>query len=145
MRFAARDVTLATLRRLGTILIAFLAASGSARADGDVTTVQVPPLVVPPPQTSRVPDASLRAVKDRVVRLELEGAPAVEGRLLGFEDAWVTIARSVTNEVVSVPREHVLRLVIVDSSAAPVTPASALLNSAQATAPERIRIVGLGF
>jgi hypothetical protein len=60
-----------------------------------------------------VPDASLRAVKERVVRLELDGAPAVEGRLIEFEAATVTLAVSDTDEVISVPRDQLQRLVLI--------------------------------
>ncbi len=76
-----------------------------------------------------VPDASLRAMTGSVVELEVEGQPAVEGRLVGFEDAWVTVARADDNEVVSLPRERVVKLRAVD---APVE-------------PPRQRIVGLHF
>jgi hypothetical protein len=73
-----------------------------------------------------VPDASLRAMTGNVVRLEVEGQPEVEGRLVGFEEHWVTVARSGNDEVVSVPREKVARLLAVE-------------------APARERIVGVHF
>jgi hypothetical protein len=73
-----------------------------------------------------VPDASLRAMTGSEVRLEVEGQPEVEGRLLRFEDHWVTVARSGSDEVVSVPREKLARLVAVE-------------------APERERIIGVHF
>ena len=67
---------------------------------------------------SPLADAGLRAVKDRVVRLELaDGAPAVQGRLLAFEDASITVALASTNEVVSVPRGKVVRVIAVEPSA----------------------------
>lgn len=62
-----------------------------------------------------VPDATLRAVKDRVVRLELDdGGAAVEGQLVGFEPATVTIASRGTREVVSMPRAHLARVTLID-------------------------------
>lgn len=65
-------------------------------------------------------DASLRAVKDRDVRLELaDGAPEVQGRLLGFEDSSVTIALASTSEVVTLPRAKVVRVIVVDATPAP--------------------------
>jgi hypothetical protein len=78
--------------------------------------------------TQRVPDASLRAATERPVRLELDGAPAVEGRLLGFEATTVTLAKAGTNEVVTVPRSSLLR--VIAAAPAPV-------------ATERLRVVGL--
>jgi hypothetical protein len=84
-----------------------------------------------------VPDASLRAVGDRVVRLEVVDAPAVEGRLLGFEADTLTIARSGSNEVVSVPRAKLLRVIAIDPSA---------VRRATVTAgPERLRVAGVQF
>lgn len=97
-----------TWNRAAGVLVALLATS-PARAGDDV---------------SQVPDSSLRAVQDRVVRLEVDGAAAVEGRLIGFEETAVTIAVSGTDEVVSVPRAKVARLIL-------------------AEAPEKRRIVGL--
>ena len=61
-----------------------------------------------------VPDASLHAVANRTVRLELDDARSVEGRLLAFDAASVTVVAAGTNEVISVPREHVRRLILVD-------------------------------
>jgi hypothetical protein len=86
-----------------------------------------------PARADRVPDASLRAVVDRGVRLELDNAPAVEGRLLAFEDATVTLARTGTNEVITVERARVVR-VIASDAAAPVVVADA---------PERMRVLGV--
>jgi hypothetical protein len=60
---------------------------------------------------TRVPDASLRAVKERVVTLELDGAEPIVGRVLDFEDGWLTIARTGTNEVVTVSRAKVSRII----------------------------------
>jgi len=63
-----------------------------------------------------VPDASLRAVKDRLVTLEREGAPAVEGRVIGFDETVVAIAVASTNEVVTVPRAHLVRVILADAA-----------------------------
>ena len=84
-----------------------------------------------------IPDASLRAVKDRSVRFELDGAPAVEGRLLGFEAETITLARAATNEVVSLPRKGLLR--VIDLSAATATAV------AEPAPIEPQRIVGVQF
>jgi hypothetical protein len=73
-----------------------------------------------------VPDPSLRAVVDRSVRLELDGS-SVEGRVLGFDAVSVTVAAPGTNEVITVPRASLERVIAIDA----------------ATAPERRRIVGL--
>jgi hypothetical protein len=73
-----------------------------------------------------VPDASLRAMTGHEVRLEVDGEPEVEGRLVGFEEEWVTVARSGNAEVISVRREKLAKIHVVD-------------------APERERIVGAHF
>lgn len=77
-----------------------------------------------------VPDASLRAVAEHTVRLELDDARIAEGRMLAFDAASVTLVASDTHEVISVPREHLRRLVLVDFA----TPA-----------PEPHRMWGLHF
>jgi hypothetical protein len=81
-----------------------------------------------------VPDASLRAIGQRTVRLEQDGAPALEGRVLAFEAASITLALSTTNEVTTVPRARVSRVLLVDAPA-----------PAQAVAAEGLRVVGLKF
>ena len=72
----------------------------------------------------RVPDTSLAAVKEREVRLDIDGAKSEEGQLLGFDAASVTIARTGTAEVVSVPRAHLVRVRLTRP-------------------PERMRVVGV--
>jgi hypothetical protein len=99
-----------------------------------------------------VPDASLRAVTERLVRLELDGAPSIEGRLLGFEATSVTIARATTHEVVTIPRASVVRVIMIDPvaipgvmAAAPIAGPAAVTTIAPAPAPavtERLRVVG---
>lgn len=76
-----------------------------------------------------VPDASLRAVNGRVVRLELDGTPAVEGRMLAFEPATVTIVVTGSNEVITVPREKLQHVIAVEAIAV----------------PEKMRVFGLQF
>jgi hypothetical protein len=76
-----------------------------------------------------VPDASLRAVNGHTVRLELAGAPAVEGRLLAFEPASVTLVVAGSNEVVTVSRDKLLHVIAID---APIT-------------PEKMRVFALQF
>jgi len=61
-----------------------------------------------------VPDASLHAVGERTVRLELDDARIVEGRVLAFDATSVTVATRGTGEVISVSREHVRRLILTD-------------------------------
>src|SRR4051812_30776168 len=61
------------------------------------------------------PDASLRAMTGSVVRLELDGEPPLEGKLMAFEEQWVTLALSSTEEIVSVPREKLLKLLAVEA------------------------------
>lgn len=86
-------------------------------------------------------DASLRAVKDRVIRLELaDGAPAVQGRLLAFEDGSVTIALASTNEVVTLPRAKVVRVIVVETSPVEAVKAVALDGP---PGPEKWRVVGV--
>jgi hypothetical protein len=63
------------------------------------------------------------------VRLELEGKPAVEGRLVAFEAEWVTVTVPPNSEVVSVPRAELVGLREVEPAAA----------------PERERIAGIHF
>lgn len=84
-------------------------------------------------QAGDIPDASLRAVTDHVVRLQRDNAPVLEGRLLAFEAATITIALSTTKEVVSVQREHVTHVIMVDE----VAPATELAQ------PARTRMIGL--
>lgn len=86
-----------------------------------------------------VTDTGLRAVADRTVRLELDDARLVQGRLIGFDDNFVIIAASDTNEVISVPRDHVQRVVLVDGVPAVVAPAAPVIVR------ERARRVGVHF
>ena len=76
-------------------VIALLAMTATARAES-------------------VADAGLQAVTDRLVQLELDGAATIEGRVLGFDAASVTVALTSTNEVVTLPRPRLLRMVLVD-------------------------------
>lgn len=76
-----------------------------------------------------VPDASLRAITGRVVRLELDGLPAVEGRLVAFEAATVTLVVSGSNEVVTTPRDKLQHVIAIDA----------------ATVPEKLRVFALQF
>jgi hypothetical protein len=69
------------------------------------------------PARADVPDPTLRAIKDRLVRLELDTGTAIEGRLLGYGDASITVARTGTNEVVTVPRSQLMR--VIDSPVQP--------------------------
>jgi hypothetical protein len=104
--------------RLLAVLVALVCAVAPAAAGPD----------------ARVPDASLRAVKDRVVRLELDGgAPAIEGRLLAFEADTVTIAIAGTKEVVTVERSALARVIALETAEPPASP----------PAPEKLRVVGL--
>jgi hypothetical protein len=68
-----------------------------------------------------VPDPSLHAVENRVVRFELVGGTSVEGRLLAFDGVSATLALTTTNEVVTVPRAQLARI-IVDPTARVVEP-----------------------
>jgi hypothetical protein len=83
-----------------------------------------------------IPDATLRAVTERRVRLELAGKPAVEGRLLAFEDATISIALAETNEVVTIARADVARVIAVPDAAGPPAAAAPAV-------PEKLRVVGL--
>jgi hypothetical protein len=67
-----------------------------------------------------VPDPSLRAVAGRLVRIELVGGPAVEGRLLAFDASSATLALATTNEVVTVPRAQLARIILEPAAAEPV-------------------------
>ncbi len=75
-----------------------------------------------------IPDASLHAVRNLPVRFEGDGT-IVEGRLLAFDNDTVTIARATTNEVVTLPRAGLSRVILADGVPAP--------------APARRRIVGV--
>jgi len=123
-----------TLQRTTLALVTLAVAATTARGDDGA---QAPTAAS---TTARVPDASLRAVQDRIVRLELDGAPAVEGRLLGFEAASVTLALSGTNEVVAVPRTQLLRVIVVEPLVRPAERADA-----EPAPPEKFRSVGLQF
>ena len=79
-------------------------------------------------ETAAIPEESLRAVANRIVRLELTAAPAVEGKLLAFDDRTITIALTSTQEVITVSRAQLVRVLLVDEADAPV---------------ERMRVVGV--
>lgn len=72
----------------------------------------------------RVPDASLAAATAQAVRLELDGAAEEDGKLLGFDAASVTIARTGTAEIVTIPRVRVVGMRL-------------------AMPPERLRVLGV--
>lgn len=103
------------------MLLLTLAASASAWAGPDL-----------------VPDASWRAVADHTVRIELDGAPAVEGRVLAFDATSVTIVAAPTHEVITLPRDRVRRLLLVDLA----LPAAA---AAPPPVPEPHRMWGIHF
>jgi hypothetical protein len=106
--------------------VTLLAVAGGARAENaDAAMV------------AAVPDASLRAMTGKRVRLELEGQPAVEGQLAGFEAQWVTVVLTGNNEVISVPRERLVHLKALDAGTEPAAP--------DAAAPERERVIGVHF
>ncbi|MDX2093789.1 MAG: hypothetical protein SFX73_38490 [Kofleriaceae bacterium] len=106
------------------VLVVVLGFVGSARADAEPT----------------IPDASLRAVKERAVRLERTGAPTLEGRLLAFDDATLTLALSATREVVTVQRGTVTRVFVVDPIA---PPALTVTTPAPTVVPPVRRVVGV--
>ena len=84
-----------------------------------------------------VPDASLHAVGRRTVRLELDDARTVEGQVLAFDAGSLTVVATGTHEVISVPRAHVKRLILVDLAAPAPVPAPA--------GPEPHRLWGVHF
>jgi hypothetical protein len=79
------------------------------------------------------PDETLHAVENKSVRLELDDARTIEGRVLAFDAGTVTVASAGTNEVVTVSREHLQRVILAGEAPA----ASAV--------PERRRMWGLHF
>jgi small nuclear ribonucleoprotein (snRNP)-like protein len=79
------------------------------------------------------PDETLRAVDNKSVRLELDDARTIEGRLIAFDTASVTIVSAGTNEVVTISREHVQHVILAGQTV--VAP----------PAPERHRMWGLHF
>jgi len=119
------------------MIVAIAAMQRTARAEGEGAEVPAPKVAAPPapkvavapaPASSsapapRVPDASLRAVKDHVIKLEVDGAPAVEGKLLAFEAVTVTVAASGSNQVVTVPRAKLARVFAVEAPSAAVSDA----------------------
>lgn len=76
-----------------------------------------------------VPDASLRAMTGSMVRLDREDELPLEGKLVGFEEQWVTVIVPPNEEVISVPRDRIVRLHAV----------------APPAEPPRERIVGVNF
>jgi hypothetical protein len=82
-----------------------------------------------------VPDASLRAVGTRLVRIEQDGAPALDGRVLAYDATSVTLASATANEVITVPRARVQRLILRELPEPTAAP----------QADERLRVVGLKF
>src|SRR5262249_33035681 len=129
--------------RAYAVFVGLLAMQRMARADADPHADAALAKADPHADASvaiaaamRVPDASLQAGQDHVVRLELDGAPSVEGRLLGFEAMSVTLATSGTNQVVTLGRDKLARLFVVDPAApAPVVE----------TEPEPERMIGAQF
>jgi hypothetical protein len=69
-------------------------------------------------------------VREREVWLELDNGPAIEGRLLDFGAASVTVELATTHEVVTIARDHVVRLVVTEAPPAP---------------PPRLRTIGVQF
>jgi hypothetical protein len=83
-----------------------------------------------------IADASLRAVLNREVRLDVaEGF--MHGKLLAFEDDTVTIAIAATREVITIDRDRVVRVIAID-------PATKDLARAIAV-PDKRRFVGVQF
>lgn len=81
-----------------------------------------------------IADASLRAVTSREVRLDLvEGH--LQGRLVAFEDATITIALAATREVITIDRAKVLRVIALDEAPTP----------APMPAADKQRFVGVQF
>ena len=60
-----------------------------------------------------VSDETLRVVRNTLVRLERDDARPVDGRVLGFDETVVAIALDSTNEVVTVPRAHLVKVILV--------------------------------
>jgi hypothetical protein len=81
-----------------------------------VVAAVVTAVAIAPAWADGVPDASLGAVKDRGVRLELDDHHTVEGRLLAFDAATVTLDAAGTHEVLTLQRAHVVRLILVEVS-----------------------------
>jgi hypothetical protein len=88
-------------------------------------------LVLVSPAGADVPDPSLHAVEHHLVRLELDGAPAQTGRVIGFDAVTVTISVAPDNEVVTVPRAQLARVILVDDQ--------------PAAGPERPRMISAQF
>jgi hypothetical protein len=84
------------------IAVAIVLAAGTARAE---------PLS----------DASLQALVARTVRVEVDDTRNVSGRLLAFDTMSLTIAASGTNEVVAVLRDHVRRVILLETEPEPET------------------------
>ena len=61
-----------------------------------------------------LPDVALRASTGRVVQVDLDDARIVQGRVIGFDDWFITLAESDTNKLIAVPRDHVQEVVFVD-------------------------------
>jgi hypothetical protein len=69
-----------------------------------------------PAWADAVPDASFAAVADGVVRVELDDHHTIEGRLIDYNAATVSLATTGTNEVVTVQRAHVAKLFLVEEA-----------------------------
>lgn len=105
--------------------------SGAARSGRGRGVFVALALVAATANAESIPDASLRAVTNRDVRLDLADG-FMEGKLLAFESSTITIAIAATREVITIDRAKVQRVVAIDSRAAP-------------PAPDRKRLVGVQF
>jgi small nuclear ribonucleoprotein (snRNP)-like protein len=76
--------------------------------------VMVAVLAATPVWAEPASDPALRALGDRTVELELDDARVIQGRLIGFDDNFVIVAATDTHEVISVPRDHVQHVILVE-------------------------------
>ena len=79
-----------------------------------------------------LPDATLKAVIDRDVRLELDGG-FMEGKVLAVEPTTITIAIAATREVITIQRNRVRRVIALELAAPPLPE------------PDKRRFVGVQF
>lgn len=70
--------------------------------------------IASPASADPIPDASLRAVLNRDVHLDLADG-FMEGKVLAFEATTLTIAIAATREVITIDRAKVVRLVAIDA------------------------------
>ncbi len=78
-----------------------------------------------------LPDATLRAVVNREVRLELD-AGYMEGKVLAVDATTLTIAIAATREVITIARDKLRRVIAIDVPRPP-------------PAPDKLRFVGVQF